>query len=493
MSTGWNGVKSFEVSVRPATGGLRTITAEAKVLTEDEDEGVKFTKPPEAGMLFLGAVEKESTVRISFPFSVEQDVPTVSVRLEATYVTEEGTFHCAKVATVPIALALGVNVQDVFKHTALYSRFTVSTAGGGPLRLFESELEESEVFETAFGVPPPGPVMVFGKQPATLLYRVTRREGKGKGDKTTMHLRLWYSVLQEEVEGAFGEAVEGALREAGLGRFARLLGPVVGRCVGKKVPALELERAALTGRLSTAFLAGINWRAELHGLDHPRSTQPAIPQIVKFFERWLSSNKTLEIPGPKEEGKRSIVIPVDIPSVPLLVTADMRLAEGAEVLGPEAGDAVPTVVVNQLLPASLKLRWTRRWDTARDKAGLERVGRFSFEVSQGDWLLSGRRRGHVPVEDGAGDEGVEIPLVVAPLREGYLSWPNVEIREVRTEGEGGKGERGPACETDWRNGGEVVRVVEGREGVTVSLDEGGQGGGPLVVEGVGGRGARLLV
>lgn len=488
-------MKSCEVSLRPATGGLRTITAEAKVVSEGEAE-VEFTKPPEAGMLFLGAVEKESTVRISIPFSVEQDVPTVSVRLEATYVTEEGTFHCAKVATVPIALALGVNVQDVFKHTALYSRFTVSTAGGGPLRLFESELEESEVFETAFGVPPPGQVMVFGKQPATLLYRVTRREGKGKGDKTTMYLRLWYSVLQEEVEGTLGEAVEGAMGEAGLERFARLLGPVVERWVGKKIPALELERAALTGSLSTSFLAGINWRAELLGLDHPRSTEPAIPQIVKFFEDWMRSNKTLEIPGPKDGEKRSIVIPVDIPSVPLLVTADMGLAEGAEVLGPEAGDAVPTVVVNQLLPASLKLRWTRRWDTARDKAGSERVESFSFEVSQGDWLLSGRRRGHVPVpEDGAGDEGVKIPLVVSPLREGYVSWPNVEIREVRTEGEEGKGkgERGPACETDWRNGGEVVRVVEGREGVTVSLDEGGQGGGPLVVEGVGGRGVRLLV
>lgn len=477
---------------------MRTITAEAKVLSDDEEEG--FAKAPEAGMLFLGAVEKESSVTISFPFSVEQDVPTVSVRLDATYVTEEGIFHCAKVATVPIALALGVNVQDVFKHTALYSRFTVSTAGGGPLRLFESELKRSEVFETAFGVPPPGPIMVFGKQPATLLYKVTRREGGGKGDKTTMYLRLWYSVLQEEVEGALGGAVEGALEESGLGRFARLLGPVVERWAGRKVPALELERAALTGRLSTSFLAGINWRTELLGLDHPRSAEPAISQITSFFEGWLGKNKTVEISEPAEGEKRSIVIPVDIPSVPLLVTADMRLAEGAELLGPGEVDAVPTAVVNQVLPAKLQLRWTRRWDTGSTGGTGAGAGpgvqRFSFEVSQGDWLLSGRRRGHIPVpeDEDAGDEGLEIPLVVAPLREGYLSYPNVEIREVRADGEAeGKGERGAVCETDWKNAGEVVRVVEGREGVTVSLDEGGQGGGPLVVEGVGGRGVKLLV
>lgn len=424
-------------------------------------------------MLFFGGISAESSLTVRFPFSMEQDIPTISVRLEAAYETEEGTFRCAKLATVPIALALGVNVQDVFKHTALYSRFTVSTASGSPLRVFGSELTGSEAFNTHFGVPPPT-TLVFPRQPGTLLYKVTRKEGKA-GGKTTMYLRLDYSVLRDEVEELFrGEVLE-ALRGVELGRFERLLVPVVWRYAQRKVSAGDLERAALTGGVSTAFMAGINWQAELQGLDHPTSKTPAIPQITAFFDAWLKEHRTLQLGKP--EYQRSIVIPVDIPSVPVLVTADIKLGAEAQLLG-EGLDALPTVCVNQMVPARLELRWTRRWDISGSKA-VER--RLCFEVVAGGdtWLLSGRRRGHivVPVSQDEEEQRMEVPLLLAPLREGFLPYPAVEVREVR-KGE----ERGVHCEVDWRNGGEVVRVVEGRGDVTVSLDEGGYGGGPLVVE-----------
>jgi len=39
-----------------------------------------------------------------------------------------------------------------------------------------------------------------------------------------------------------------------------------------------------------------------------------------------------------------------------------------------------------------------------------------------------------------------------------------------------------ACEVDFRNLGETVRVISERRSVTVSLDASGPGGGPLVFE-----------
>ncbi|PUW82161.1 hypothetical protein CBR14_22675, partial [Cronobacter sakazakii] len=62
---------------------------------------------------------------------------------------------------IPVSLALGVNVQDVFKHDALFSRFNVSTATASPLRLYKSELIASDQFEAEFGVPPGSAVLIF--------------------------------------------------------------------------------------------------------------------------------------------------------------------------------------------------------------------------------------------------------------------------------------------------------------------------------------------
>ncbi|CAI4216086.1 unnamed protein product [Parascedosporium putredinis] len=346
ISTGWNAIKSCELSLKPATGGLRTIAAEAKV----------------------------------------RDVASVTLRIEATYATADGgVFTCVKLASAPIALALGVNVQDVFKHHALYSRFTVSTASTGPLRLFKSELVDSEIFESHFGVPPAAPVLVFPKQPATLLYKITRKKkavriGPGGTKSSTMYLKLHYSELTEEVDTLLRTTLVEALEGSdAVGRFVRLLVPTVIRHAHEAITAHDLERAALTGRVSTGFVAQINWRRELEGLDQNGAAKTgAVTDVVAFFEAWLRKNKTLQLgstaaavdPSSSSSGSRSLVIPVDIPPVPVLVTADIELkGELPFTAQQERGDP-PTACVNQLIPAVLRLRWTRMWDTAaRAKPG----------------------------------------------------------------------------------------------------------------------------
>jgi hypothetical protein len=74
-----------------------------------------------------------------------------------------------------------------------------------------------------------------------------------------------------------------------------------------------------------------------------------------------------------------------------------------------------------------------------------------------------------------------------PLREGWLPFPGVEIRQVTGSLEigGGTIDNGPGdhhCEMDYRNLGETVHVVADRREVTLSLDASGPGGGPLVLE-----------
>ncbi|KAI1412503.1 trafficking protein particle complex subunit 10 [Hypoxylon sp. FL1857] len=509
LDAGWNDITSMEVRVKAATGGLRLLTSEARCFSSSTD----FSKPPEGGVFCFGSVPQNGNLRIRFPYTVEQETASISIRIEVSYTTENGTFFFSKTPVIETALALGVNVQDAFKHDALFSRFTVSTASHSPLRLFKSELVSSEVFESDFGVPPSAPVVIFPRQPASLLYKITRKRDVKIGPKTkkTMYLRLHYSVLQEEIESLIEDSLTESLQDTPLRSFSRLLCSTIIPHVRHGFAGQDLERAALLGSVPTAFLSSVNWPKYFSGLGKASDGTDYSRALTSFLRTWQTKHpklilKTASMPSEP----RSILIPVDIPSLTIVHTADIRLQQPPEPTStlPALADLPnPTVCTNQLLPAALHLKWTRIWDTATapsEQTDLE----FSYELAgpQDTWLLGGRRKGHFVIpapspSDGAHfestpDTEAEIPILLVPLREGWLPYPNVDIREVRpyddiaavsspsgkTPIDGGAAGAGVQFETDFRNLGETVRVIADRARVTLSLDASGPGGGPLVLD-----------
>lgn len=509
INSGWNNITSAEVRVKAATGGLRLLTTEAKCVTSS----YAFSKLPEGGLFSFDAIPKRQTVKIRFPFTVENEVLTVAIRIEVSYTTEDGTFVFSKTPTIPISLALGVNVQDVFKHKALFSRFTVSTASASPLRLLKSELVGSEVFESDFGIPPERPIVVFPRQPAALLYKITRKKGV-KSSATSgkiLYLRLHYSVVQDEIAAQIEQSVATMLRDAGLKAYARLLADTIVPLVYDDLDHLSLERAALLGNVPTDFVKGVNWMKRFAGLGKQPDGRDISAVLAEFMKQWLEKNKTVVLSDVKPSEPRSILIPVDIPSVTIVHTADIRLKLNEQLLSPTAKQHTE-LTTNQLVPATLNLKWTRVWDTTvpiKDMTDLE----FSYDIvaPMDTWLIGGRKKGHfvIPVPSSASPDHLsstveteaEIPLMLIPLREGHLPYPSVDIRQVMPSA-GGPGDsggitpiEGPSsvigagddgslghCETDWRNLGETVRVVPDRQKVTLSLDAAGPGGGPLVLQ-----------
>ncbi|KAI1477748.1 trafficking protein particle complex subunit 10 [Daldinia eschscholtzii] len=495
LDPGWNNLATAEVRVKAATGGLRLLTSEAKCVSSS----ASFSQPPEGGLFHFDSISQNDIVRIRFPFTVEQEALNISIRIDVSYTTENGTFFFTKTPTIETALALGVNVQDIFKHKALYSRFTVSTASHSPLRLFRSELISSDVFKSEFGVPPGAPVVIFSKQPASLLYKITRNTDVKitPNARKTMYLRLNYSVLHEEIESLFRNAISKSLEDKPLRPFTRLLCSVVIPHVRHHLTGHELERAALTGSVLTSFFTSISWAKYFVGLGKTPEGTDCVQALTSFLQAWQTENPKLALETSVPTEPRSILIPVDIPSLTIVHTADIRLQES-----PQPSPALPstpstpTISTNQLLPAALHLKWTRIWDTTTppsEQTDLE----FSYEIMapQDTWLLGGRRKGHFvipappagsssPPYESTPDTEAEIPILLIPLREGWLPYPTVDIREVRTyedtsrEGAG----LGSQFETDLRNLGETVRVLADRSRVTLSLDASGPGGGPLVLD-----------
>ncbi|CAK7231455.1 hypothetical protein SCUCBS95973_007922 [Sporothrix curviconia] len=527
LLTGWNDVRHCEMRIRAATGGLRLITTESKVVGSTHT----FAKPVEGGIVCFDNVTSNTTLRISFPFSIEQDVLELCLKVDVTYTTANGTFLFSKSPSVSTSLALGVNVQDVFKHDALFSRFTVSTATASPLRVFRSELLESDLFTAHLG----GDIndgidhstnlpVVFPKQPISLLYRIARKPASlqasasaKKDAQRTMYIKLHYSVFQDQLDVALEASLGASFRaSAGLQQFAKLAVACVLRHVHASLTPYDLEKMALLHEMQTSVLAHVHWAKEFPGLVTPAADLAAV------IYAWQKQNPVLSISGdPAPDRLRTILIPVDIPSITIVHTADIQLqgpfgsAVAADTFEGEGGDdgdgtvGIPIFCVNQLLPATLHLRWTRVWDSSdASPQDLE----FSFEVSAPNdaWLIGGRRKGHfvIPAPDDTTDgtaAGAEegtiglsstpaleaaIPLMLIPLREGRLPYPSVEIREVVSSNPDSHDTRSPAgaapdahhCETDYRNLGETVHVVADRTRLTLSLDASGPGGGPLVLE-----------
>jgi hypothetical protein len=419
-------------------------------------------------------------------------------------------------------------VQDVFKHDALFSKFAVSTASSSPLRLFSSELWDSDLFESHLGVPPSDPVMIFPKQPASLLYKIVRKKGSEVGSKAkkTMYLKLRYSILLEEAERLVEHTLKQSLEETGFREYSKLVVSCVLARFRDGLTDHELERCALLGEVRTSFMSNIKWAKYFAGLGKT-GTQDIAPALVSHIQAWQKEHNTLQLTQPDPSTSdltRSILIPVDIPSITIVHTADIRLDEGGSpsiLADPEGGS--PAVCINQLVPATLHLKWTRVWDTGNpDIASTAPLTpavagpspsftddlEFSYEVTapSDTWLVGGRRKGHfvIPaaVASGGDMEGLsstpdteaDIALLLVPLREGWLPYPSVEIREIMggpslvaavAPAHGDPEVQSPGygqCETDFRNIGETVRVIADRSKVTLSLDASGPGGGPLVLE-----------
>lgn len=258
--------------------------------------------------------------------------------------------------------------------------------------------------------------------------------------------------------------------------------------------AYDLERAAVLGEVPLGFLAEVKWREErgFYGLGVVDGEDVA-GLLEGFVVGWAKANRVISamrraaVEGGGDDDttndnnntrhshQHTIIIPVDIPSIAVVHTADIRLQRPIPSLVEPVDECeTPVACVNQLLPATLHLKWTRIWDTetvgedgggggggeqtADDSKGEDGRGEgegdddhddddenaggdeFSYEVSApGDtWLVGGRKKGHFVIPSGRRGAAkssspineADIPLVMIPLREGHLPYPSVEVREV---------------------------------------------------------------
>jgi len=228
--------------------------------------------------------------------------------------------------------------------------------------------------------------------------------------------------------------------------------------------------------------------------------------IAQWLQTFVSENPriTLQpVSSIPEAERRSIIIPVEIPNMTVIHTADLVLSKAS--LAKSLEPRVTFAAINEPISATLYVKWSRMWDLQTapprrpsqvpapesESESLEFV--YEFTAPSDAWLVAGRRKGQFRIPSKKPDpnsepEASEFPILLFPLREGYLPYPTLDIKPVPVSKAvdedvlGGTTQSMITCETDYKNIAETIRVVADVRSTTVSLDASGPSGGAWLIE-----------
>ncbi|KAF8477490.1 hypothetical protein BDZ91DRAFT_844125 [Kalaharituber pfeilii] len=393
VTTGWNDVSWGEVSVKSATAGLRIMMREVEVVMARER--IKGEVVLEGGKVKLKNVPAGQEVVLRVPYSVEREVAEVGARIEVSYETGTGSWVFAESMAVTVALPLAVNVQDVFKGTVLFSKFQVSTALEVPLVIVGAELDGEGtgfVAEAAGGVKRKdekgvvrnGGWLVVGRQAGQFVYRIRRRDTDAAVGtavtsgvkKKALQLRIAYRSLDEEIFGAVRRELENALVKEGLeGYMWLLLGHLKNRLDSRGAEEMEVVGVTEEVRLGSWMEWGWGEVLEAVGCRGERE------RVGEWLKRWWEGDRgdgeadeegvgriiKLNI-RQEEDGKetgitRSLIIPVEVPRVDVICTAELKMFPGDKESKATNANALQEriLIVGETVPAELRIWWSTGW------------------------------------------------------------------------------------------------------------------------------------
>lgn len=501
LHSGRNDIKSGTIRVRPATAGLRLRSAEAELV----DGEINTTANNESGNIEFSQFGSKSFVRFRIPYTVEENHPTLSVRAEVTYETEHGQFSYSSVHNVVSSLPISVNVQDIFKDEVLFSRFTISPAMMVPLRILGCSIPSSDVYQVESNIREKVAWDVFPKQPASLLYKIQPRKDRiaSPGAKGSLRLTVEFTCVDDECLDSIERTFRADIEASEFRHHTSLLTSHVVDAFRNQLSTSDMEVVALTREVETLAYENVRWETLFGALKGPAD------ELRKWLVDWHHKHPTITLPPEQPTiPSRRIVIPVDIPEIQVVHTAELRL-------GPLA-DAHPTTThaaVGQMIAAELHLRHTRRWCSPEHQEHAGGALEFAYELLANPelWLVGGRRRGNFLAREG---ETTTFAVMLLPQKSGHLLLPGLEIKAfipasstptvvttpstatpaantnpTATAGSGNAGaplqRRQIACEVDYRNHGETVQVLPDLRKTTVSLSTSGgsqTGGGSWLVD-----------
>ena len=482
INAGDQDVEQLDFRLKSASAGLRLYIGD----TSDISGSAGTMDLSTAGSIKLVKVLSHTQIVLHIPYSLENSLREISVRMEASYRTHNEPFIFHRNTSLPVQLPLDVNVSDNFKRSAVFSKFSVRTMNSLPLLVWGVDLRESAIWNLK-AMAYTSPMTVFEKQPACISYRLSRQANSD--DRTfsqkgaALTLNVSYQCLDTIVTRTLTSFFEKALADSPFSKFQRLLTPYLQDVIpDQMLGPLALEQAVLLSETPIPSYASICWEPATQSLSP--STRAA---LLKWLSAWHVEHPTLYLDlhtPPSAFDLHRLTMSVDVPSLDILHTASVRLPN----LTRASTHLPPLVYVGQPLRAEVRICHTRKWKSPSTSKPLlpsttegegdeasgdssEKKLQFVYNVAENldQWLIGGRKRATFTAEE---DEVVGFELVLVPLITGVLRIPSLDVQIAGNADAGGGGSiEGLSCETDCTSAAQSVMVIkDGRESSVTILD-----------------------
>ena len=258
---------------------MRLQTADAQLI--DGESSILDQSQP--GMIAFSEISEKKKIKIMVPYKIDADVKVVVVRSEVRYKTPQGEFIYGDSHRISALLPLGVNVQDIFKHSALFSKFAISSATYVPLRVLNCHLDGTLDFKATTPSMDREGLYVFAKQPVSMVYRIlqTGNTRDSRELQTRLSMLIDYQCLDEEIVTAIEASLVESLGNGEFSPFVNLLRSHLLQGLSSKLPTENLELIGLLREVNLAPYSEYSWDKVLFAVPEP--TRSA---LVKWLEEW---------------------------------------------------------------------------------------------------------------------------------------------------------------------------------------------------------------
>jgi hypothetical protein len=460
-----NEIRDCKISTKAATAGLRLRIHQTELINKEQEESKVKMVLDKDGDIRLSNIHTNTKADLAIPYTLESaDTTLLIMNLQITYSTTAGTFIYYNSVSINTILPISINVQELFRATELVSRFTISPATLVPLRLTSCSINGGDQYDVEAGIDISEPWAVFPKQPASLVYRFTKRPTAQKLRNEPLPLLVDYTCIDETILSALSTHFSSAITPTPFAPLSRILTSHITLAYRTKWTEQDLEAALLLGEIAIWPFADINWEETTRGLSPHTQVE-----LTPWLQYWHANTPPIPLDASTAPIRR-ISIPIEIPAPRVVITASLELSHTG-----------PAITVGQPVLASLRISFTDHWH-GDSHSSMEKVDAaeaekenlvFAYELlaPPEQWLLGGRRKGNFT---SAPHREHEFQILLLPQRAGWLMFPGVEVKCSANGREAG-GEDVP-LELDWRAVGRSVLVVEGLGSVTVGLDGEGAGG-----------------
>ncbi|KAG9579618.1 hypothetical protein KCU84_g14280, partial [Aureobasidium melanogenum] len=322
---------------------------------------------------------------------------------------------------------------------------------------------------------------VFDKQPASLTYKIERKDGEGsKPNKkeAALALTVEYTRSDEAIFEKLGDVLEKAVANSPFATLRRLLVPTLMNRVKSYAPAQQLEQAVLLNEFQIPSYEATGWGKIVGSL-----TSDMRQGLDEWLQEWHSNNQKLVLDESAVATlSRKITLSVEVPTVDVLHTVTLNL---------DKDDSTKAVTIGRPLSATLAIKHTTRWASADLTTDTPLAFSYTIDApTDGPWLVAGPKRSRFNYKPD--EEETKISLVLVPLKPGMHLLPSVDIQPATTSTSSSDSSgaskllspgqnSGPteeesmqplvSCETDYHNSGETVLVVREARTTTVTVRE----------------------